>query len=123
MLFLFKIYKRCLNYSIMNNNTKNYINKNNLTILTMIDTIKVSSKGQIVIPELIRKRLNIQEGTKMVVIERDNKLILELEEDFLKKIEEMEIDKEKIGWLKLAEKGMGKIWDNDRDEEIWKMYL
>lgn len=107
----------------MDDNTKNYINKNNLTILTMIDTIKVSSKGQIVIPELIRKRLNIKEGTKMIVIERDNKLILELEEDFLKKMEEMEIDKEKIGWLKLAEKGMGKIWDNDNDEEIWKMYL
>ena len=31
--------------------------------------------------------------------------------------------KEKIGWMILAEKSMGKIWDNKKDDEIWNKYL
>ena len=28
--------------------------------------------------------------------------------------------KEKMGWLAVAEKSMEKIWDNDKDERVWK---
>ncbi len=38
-----------------------------------------------------------------------------------KKIEE--VKKKKQGWLVLAERSMKKIWDNPKDEEIWKEYL
>lgn len=31
--------------------------------------------------------------------------------------------KEKIGWLILAEKSMKKIWDNKKDDEVWRKYL
>ncbi len=31
--------------------------------------------------------------------------------------------KEKIGWMILAEKSMGKIWDNKKDDETWSKYL
>lgn len=31
--------------------------------------------------------------------------------------------KEKIGWMILAEKSMLKIWDNEKDDEIWSKYL
>ena len=31
--------------------------------------------------------------------------------------------KEKMGWLAVAEKSMEKIWDNDKDEKVWKKYL
>ncbi|HLC78979.1 MAG TPA: ribbon-helix-helix domain-containing protein [archaeon] len=31
--------------------------------------------------------------------------------------------KEKMGWLAVAEKSMEKIWDNDKDERVWKKYL
>ncbi len=34
-----------------------------------------------------------------------------------------EIEKEKAGWLALAEKSMQKIWDNKKDDEIWSQYL
>ncbi len=100
-----------------------YINKYNLTILTMIETIKVSSRGQVVIPESMRDDLNIKEGTKLVVIEKGKKLILELEKDFLKKLEKMELEKEKLGWLALAEKSLIKTWDNSKDEKAWGRYL
>jgi len=30
--------------------------------------------------------------------------------------------KEKIGWLIVAEKSMQKIWNNKKDDEVWKRY-
>ncbi len=65
-----------------------FISKFNLIILTMIETIKVSSRGQVVIPEAIRKDLSIKEGVRLVLIRKGNKLILEKEEDFLKEHED-----------------------------------
>ncbi|MBI5398232.1 AbrB/MazE/SpoVT family DNA-binding domain-containing protein, partial [Candidatus Woesearchaeota archaeon] len=79
------------------------MNKFILTILTMIETIKVSSRGQIVIPESVRKRFGIKEGSKLVLRERGQKLILEKEQDFEKEIETLESQQEKTGWLLIAE--------------------
>ena len=31
--------------------------------------------------------------------------------------------KEKIGWMMIAQESMKKIWDNPKDEEVWKQYL
>ena len=31
--------------------------------------------------------------------------------------------KEKYGWLVLAEKSLSKMWDNEKDEEVWSKYL
>ena len=42
----------------------------------MIETIKVSSKGQIVIPELIREQLEIKEGMRLILINDEGKIIL-----------------------------------------------
>ncbi len=101
-------------------NTK-YINKPSLTSLTMIETIKVSSKGQLVIPENVRKEFQISEGTKLILITEKGKIILQKEEEFLKRIQNEK--KEEIGWLVLAEKSMEELWDNPKDEKIWKKYL
>ncbi len=84
-----------------------------------IETIKVSSRGQIVIPERIRKHLGIREGTTLVLVERGHGLFLEKEQDFLK---ELHTDKEKLGWLMLSEKSLAKLWDNPEDE-VWNTYL
>jgi AbrB family looped-hinge helix DNA binding protein len=42
----------------------------------MLATTKMSSKGQVVIPEDIRKRLNLSEGTQFVVTGKDDVVIL-----------------------------------------------
>ena len=89
----------------------------------MIETIKVSSRGQIVIPEKIRKHLDIHEGTNLVLIEKEGKLILEKEESFIKNLEESEQEKEKLGWLILAEQSLTKDWDNEEEDKIWSKYL
>ncbi|HLD34183.1 MAG TPA: AbrB/MazE/SpoVT family DNA-binding domain-containing protein [Candidatus Nanoarchaeia archaeon] len=84
----------------------------------MIETIKVSSRGQIVIPEQVRKDLHIHEGTKLILVEQGNKLILEKESDFMKSISK---DVEQTGWLMLAEKSLMKDWEGEDD--VWSKYL
>lgn len=42
----------------------------------MLATTKMSSKGQVVIPENIRKRLNLKEGTQFVVTGKEDVVIL-----------------------------------------------
>ena len=89
----------------------------------MIETIKVSSRGQVVIPEAMRKELGINEGTKLIVKEEANRLVIEVEKDFLRRLEELESKKEKQGWLALAEKSLTELWDNSKDEKEWGKYL
>ena len=84
----------------------------------MIETIKVSSRGQIVIPERIRKDLGIEEGTKMVLIKKGDMIFIEKEDKFLKKLNS--VDLEKLGLLVLAEKSLSKDWLSKEDEKAWK---
>jgi len=44
--------------------------------MTNVATTKMSSKGQVVIPEDIRKRLNLQTGTQFVVVGDKDVVIL-----------------------------------------------
>ncbi len=47
--------------------------------------VTVTSKGQIVIPALVRKKLNIQKGAKFVVSVEEDKIILEPVENVIRK--------------------------------------
>jgi antitoxin PrlF len=56
------------------------------------DIIKVSSKGQIIIPREVRKKLGMQGGEKLLVLTRDGDILLRKTtqasiEDIAKKIE------------------------------------
>jgi AbrB family looped-hinge helix DNA binding protein len=56
------------------------------------DIIKVSSKGQIVIPRKVRKKLGVKGGEKLLVLTRDGDILLRKTrevsiEDIAKKIE------------------------------------
>ena len=44
--------------------------------MTEIATTKMSSKGQVVIPEAIRKKLNLKPGARFVVVGEKDALIL-----------------------------------------------
>jgi len=43
-----------------------------------MSTTTVTSKGQIVIPSRIRKKMNIRKGTKLLVEEREREIVLRL---------------------------------------------
>ena len=87
-----------------------------------IDTVNVSSRGQIVIPEGIRKRMGIKKGSKLIAIERNDELVLKKESDILRQLESGD-KKEESGWLALAEHSLNEIWDNKKDDEAWGRYL
>ena len=67
-----------------------------------IDTTKMSSRGQIVIPLDMRK--NIKEGDKIIVIRKDNEIIIK------KNISETAI---------LSEKSLSEAWLSKEDEEAF----
>ena len=69
--------------------------------MAIISITKMSSKGQVVIPQEMRKGL--KEGDKLVIIKNDNQIILKKMENFDKNIEED---------LEFAR----------RTEEAWKRY-
>jgi AbrB family looped-hinge helix DNA binding protein len=69
----------------------------------IIDTTKMSSRGQIVIPLDLRKGIN--EGDKLIVIRKDDEIILKLS------IPETAL---------LSEKSFAKTWLNKEEDEAWK---
>lgn len=86
-----------------------------------IRTVSVSSKGQIVIPEEMRKDLAIKEGTKLVMIEKDGKIVVEKESALLPKLENLgKEEKEKMLWLLVAETSLSKDWLNEKEDAAWK---
>ena len=87
-----------------------------------IEIVNVSSRGQIVIPQRMRKSLGIKHGAKLVAIEKDGMLLLKNESEVLKKLQKTD-GKEESGWLALAEESLKEIWDNKKDEKVWSRYL
>lgn len=63
----------------------------------------MSSRGQVVIPLDMRK--GIKEGEKLIVIKKDDEIILK------KSIPEMAL------W---SEKSLAKTWLNEEEDEAWK---
>lgn len=87
-----------------------------------MEIIHISTKGQIVIPEEVRKRIGIKPGSKLVLLEKDGTILLKKEEDVAKILEDKEYE-ETIGWMAIAEQSLKEIWDNPKDEKVWKKYL
>ncbi|MEK6873229.1 MAG: AbrB/MazE/SpoVT family DNA-binding domain-containing protein [Nanoarchaeota archaeon] len=69
----------------------------------MIDTTKMSSRGQVVIPLDMRK--DIKEGDKLIVIRKDDDIILK------KSIPDLAL---------LAEESLAETWMNKEENEAWK---
>lgn len=83
-------------------------------ILTMedINITKISSKGQVVIPQEMRKHL--EEGDKLVVMKNKDQIILKKVKDFSKNIEEdLEFAKKTEEAWKSYERGEFKEMDFD----------
>lgn len=83
-----------------------------------INITKISSKGQVVIPQEMRKGFN--EGDKLVVIRNDKQLILKKVEDFDKNLEkDLEFAKRTEEAWKRHDKG--KFIRMDADEFLKKI--
>lgn len=71
--------------------------------MVQIDTTKMSSRGQVVIPLEMRK--DIPEGEKLIVIRRGDEIIIK------KSIPET---------LLWSHKSLAKTWLNEKEDEAWK---
>jgi AbrB family looped-hinge helix DNA binding protein len=87
--------------------------------MNTLETVKVSSRGQIVIPENVREDLGIDKGTKLILVEENGRITLQKEEEFLKKLKEQQ---ERAGWMTITEKSLEKIWKNEKDDAVWGRY-
>ena len=83
----------------------------------MMKTIRVSEKGQIAIPQPMRDILGINKGDDLVVIQLDNKILLEKVQKMEQKLKD---DFKDI--LKFSEKSLKEVWGNKSDD-IWNQYL
>ncbi|MBI5872465.1 AbrB/MazE/SpoVT family DNA-binding domain-containing protein [archaeon] len=83
----------------------------------MMKTIMVSEKGQIAIPRLFRKTLGIERGDELVVIQMNNKILLEKAQKTEQRLKD---DFKDI--LKFSEESLKEVWDNKSDD-IWNRYL
>lgn len=83
----------------------------------MMKTIKVSDKGQIAIPQSMRDELKINRGDDVILVQFDNKILLEKAQ----KAEQLIKDDFK-DIVKFSEKSLKEVWGN-KEDDIWSKYL
>jgi AbrB family looped-hinge helix DNA binding protein len=109
--------KQSIEYRAHHGSMGNDINKLILTNKQILmEILHISSRGQIVIPERVRKQLQLKEGMRLILVQRGDTLILRKEET----VEEF-LDAK--GWTALSEQSLKDAWDNPDDEKEWKKYL
>ena len=97
-----------------------HIGKKNLTECVpehIVKTVTVSEKGQISIPQEIRKRLSVEKGSTLVLVLKDEKLLICKASHISQSVED---DFEDL--VRYTELSVKKIWDNDGDD-VWNRYL
>lgn len=81
-----------------------------------IRTVSVNERGQIVIPEDIRKDFGIENSSTLVLIERKGEIVLRKEEDVIEVVET-----EDKFWKSLSSEAMKNSWD--KEDSVWdKIY-
>jgi AbrB family looped-hinge helix DNA binding protein len=79
-------------------------------------TVAVNDRGQIVIPEEVRKDLGIDKNSTLVLIELEREIVLRKESDVLEGMEE-----EDRFWKALANESLKNFWS--KEDEVWdKLY-
>jgi AbrB family looped-hinge helix DNA binding protein len=82
-----------------------------------IKTVRISDKGQIAIPIDIRNSLGLKRGDELVLIQTDNKILIEKPRRVIKEVKENFKD-----MITLTESSLKKLWLN-KEDEIWNEYL
>lgn len=100
--------------------TKIYLNNQsiqNSMKIKKIRTVQVNQRGQIVIPEEIRKDFAIGENTTLVMLEENNQIIIKKESEVLKVM-----DNEEKFWDVIRKESMKNAWT--KEDEVWdKIYM
>lgn len=78
-----------------------------------IKIAKVSSKGQIVIPEELREELGLKQGTNLVLVRKNSTILIMKAEELADSMKDL---------LKYTEVSLRDLWDR-KEEDVWNEYL
>jgi len=78
-----------------------------------VHVVKVSSKGQIVIPKEVRKRHRLGRDTDLVLLESGDALVLRKKADV-----ERILKDEFAPFLRASEEALKDVWENSEDD-VW----
>ena len=87
------------------------INDNN-----QLMTVKVSDKGQIALPKIIQRMLEIHKGDKLVVYAENDKILLKKVNEIVSELSDDFKDMERH-----TEESLKEFWKDEPD--IWEQYL
>lgn len=85
-----------------------------------IRAVTMSPRGQIVIPEDMRKDLKLSSREALVLIERGNEVVMRKESDVASDILGKESAAEKMSSALLSEKALAKEWLSKEEDLAWK---
>jgi len=83
----------------------------------IVKTVKVSDKGQIALPLIIRDAAGIERGDELLIIECDGKILIEKTDQVAQTVTD---DFKDI--IKFSEQSLKSLWDN-KEDDIWESYL
>ena len=75
-----------------------------------VEIITVSKKGQVVLPKKVREEMKIDQGSKLLLIEKDGKATLSKLDSLLK---------DNSFTLLASERSLAKDWLSKEEEEAW----
>ncbi|MBI2580214.1 AbrB/MazE/SpoVT family DNA-binding domain-containing protein [Candidatus Woesearchaeota archaeon] len=78
-------------------------------------TVNVNDRGQLVIPEDIRKDLGIEGTTTLVLIKKEGEILLKKEAEVLETLDENRF------WKAASHKAMESAWG--KEDKIWEKFF
>ena len=79
--------------------------------MTQVEIITVSRKGQVVLPKNVREEMRVNQGSKLLLIEKEGRVTLSKLDTLLK---------DKSFTLLTSEKSLAKDWLSKEEEKAWK---
>lgn len=84
--------------------------------MTQMEIITVSKKGQVVLPKNVREKLHIDQGSRLLLVQKDDRVTLSKVESLLGEDEEQE----KLFTALASEKALAKGWLTKEEDKAWK---
>lgn len=79
-------------------------------------TVQITGKGQVVIPKEVRERLGLTKGSKLIMLQKDENIVMHKPEEFEKILEDFS------EFTQASEKALADVWKDEKDD-VWESYL
>jgi len=77
-----------------------------------IRTVKITRKGQVSIPSVVRARAGFEEGAKINIVAYDDRVEL-------RPMKKSKISEAMMGYI-MSEEALAQNWDTPEEDEAWK---